>query len=261
MDKKIGVLILHGVGVQSEGYSKSMQNKVNGFISKSGYDFELVAYQEVLYSNIFDKQQKERSQYLINTSGRFQFLTRFIRWLLIFVLSDAVSYRARYKRVHKRISDELGKLQGRLPVSAPVIIVAHSMGIIAVSDYIYDLQKSLTTNNINNEFNVFQNLKAMITFGCNIPLFEMGHEIPISIKRPASDVTIKDFFWHNFYSPFDVLGYRISQYYKNKLEFSIDDEKVYAGGMFAKWNLLSHGAYWKSGRVNRFISETIIKHL
>lgn len=258
MNKIIGVLILHGVGIQKAGYSTSLQNGVNESLETAGYNQEQVAYREVLYSNIFDEQQKERSKYLINTSGKFQFITRAIRKLLIFVLSDAVSYRAQYKRVHARISENIITLQSALPESAPVIIVAHSMGVIAISDYIYDLQKKKYSE---EKFSEINNLKSMITFGCNIPLFEMGHENPVSIKRPESDADKKEFFWLNFYSPFDVLGYRISKYYSTQPEFPINDEKVYAGGFFSKWNLLSHAAYWKNGKVNKFISDTIIKSL
>jgi len=258
MDKKVGVLILHGVGIQKAGYSASLQAGVNELLERVGLAQDQIAYQEVLYSDIFGEQQKERSEYLINTSGRFQFISRMIRKLLIFVLSDAVSYRARYKRVHKRISENIITLQSQLRDSAPVIIVAHSMGIIAISDYIYDLQKKKHSEENYSEIN---NLKAMITFGCNIPLFEMGHLTPISIKRPDSDADKKEFFWKNFYSPFDVLGYRISRYYSNEPEFPINDEKVYAGGIFSMWNLMSHGAYWDDNTVNEFISKAVAKHL
>ena len=258
MDKKVGVLILHGVGIQEAGYSESLQQGVNDSLERAGLALDQIAYQEVLYSDIFGEQQKERSEYLINTSGHFQFISRMIRKLLIFVLSDAVSYRARYKRVHERISENIIALQNSLRDSAPVIIVAHSMGIIAVSDYIYDLQKKI---HLDEKYSEINNLKAMITFGCNIPLFEMGHLKPISIKRPESDADKKEFFWMSFYSPFDVLGYRISRYYSNQPEFPINDEKVYAGGIFSMWNLFSHGAYWEDSTVNEFISETVDKYL
>ena len=105
MDKKVGVLILHGIGIQEKEYSIPMQNKINNLLKGADYDHEQVAYQEVLYSKVFDDQQEKRSKYLINTSAKFQLISRFIRWLLIFILSDAVSYRARYKRVHKHISE------------------------------------------------------------------------------------------------------------------------------------------------------------
>jgi len=258
MAEEIGVLILHGVGIQKKGYSKSLEAGVNKLLENNGYKKEQIKYQEILYADIFDDQSEKRGKYLINTSAWWQVVTRSIRRLLIYVLSDAVSYRARYKRVHNRISENISELQNKMPNSTPVIVVAHSMGAIAISDYIYDLQNPKRGDIPLIEI---KNLKSIITFGCNIPLFEMGHEKTVSISRPESDANEKDFFWTNFYSPFDVLGYRIERYYTEKPDFPIKDIKVFAGGVFTKWNLISHIGYWTHNEVHKVISKAIEKHI
>lgn len=259
MNKKVGVLILHGVGVQDKGYSIPMQKGIQTVLSKIGAYAEQVKFKEVLYSDIFDVNQEERSEYMVNTSSKFQLITRGIRKLLVFVFSDAVSYRACYKKVHERLSKNIKGLQKELEEGAPVIVVAHSMGVIAISDYIYDQQE-----NIHSELNLekITNLKALISFGCNIPLFEMGYEETVCIKRPDTDKD-EDFFWTNFYSPFDVLGYRVEEYYTERPspDFLIKDVKVFPGGVLKTWNLLSHTAYWKHKGIHTLIGETINKYL
>lgn len=257
---KVGILILHGIGIQKEGYSKELQDHVKGLLKEKGHDPDEVALQEVLYSDVFGVQQEERCKYLIRTSHPYQLVSRLIRWVLIHILSDAISYRSHYKKVHQIISDDIERLQDKLQESAPVVVVAHSMGITAISDYIYDQENDLYPG---LDLKEFKNLKSFITFGCNIPLFEMGHIETTCIKRPSTDVHDEDFSWHNFYSPFDVLGYRVENYYTTRPEpdFTIHDKQVYAGGIFTKWNLFCHTRYWTNENVNRRIYESISKYL
>lgn len=252
MTNKVGILILHGVGTQKTDYSREFKQKISEGLNENA---SRVDYQEVLYSDIFDENSRQRSDYLINTSSKFQVVTRFIRWLLIYVLSDAVSYRSKYKEVHQRISENIKALQNRLPAGSPVIIVAHSMGLMAISDYLYDQQEDKYPELM---LEAFDDLSALISFGCNIPLFEMGHDAPKCIKRPASDINNR-FFWKNFYSPFDVLGYRIADYYLIRQEpgFDITDDKVYSGGFFTTWNIGSHTGYWKHKKIIKTIISTV----
>ncbi len=259
MGKKVGVLILHGVGVQDEGYSIPMQEGIKTVLNNFEVDAEQVEFKEVVYSDIFDINQEERSAYMVNTSSKFQLITRGIRRLMVFIFSDAVSYRACYKKVHKRLSDNIKDLQKKLVKGAPVIVAAHSMGVIAISDYIYDQQEK---KHIKLKLEKISNLKALITFGCNIPLFEMGYEDTVCIKRPETDKA-GNFFWTNFYSPFDVLGYRVEEYYTKRPlpDFPIKDVKVFPGCLCKFWNILSHTTYWRHEGIQEFIGETIKKIL
>ena len=258
MGKKVGVLILHGVGVQKAGYSDHLQNGIKAKLKTLQVNLTDIEFNEVRYSDVFDHNQKERSNYLKNTSSAWQQITRGIRKLLIFVLSDAVSYRAQYKKVHQRISNHIHALKDQLEPHAPIVIAAHSMGAMAISDYLYDEQE-----NKFPELNLakISNLKALISFGCNIPLFEMGHDETVCIKRPESDKVAQQFFWTNFYSPFDVLGYRISKYYKRRPQpaFDIEDIKIFPGGLFRFWNIGSHTSYWWHDDIHSLLGKTIKK--
>ena len=256
MSKKLGFLILHGVGVQEEGYSNGLQKDIKNVLGDRADEVE---FQEVIYSDIFDDNADNRSGYLFDTSFKFQIITRIIRWLLTYVLSDAVSYRAKYKEVHQKISVNIEQLQKKMELESPVIIIAHSMGVMAMSDYLYDQQENIYPDIPLTKLN---DLRGFITFGCNIPLFEMGHDNPKSIKRPSSDIN-KNFFWKNFYSPFDVLGYRIARYYTLRPEpsFDITDSRVYSGNILTWWNILSHTGYWNKKKIIKTIKLTALKTL
>jgi len=260
MGKPVGILVLHGVGMQKRNYSSDIKQGIKKALQRRGCDVEQVVFQEVLYTDIFEEQQKERGSYLIDTSAKYQVITRLIRWTLIHVLSDAVSYRGRYKRVHEVISDNIKELQAKLTDNGAIIVTAHSLGVMAISDYIYDQQKDKCPEMKLEKIN---NLKALITFGCNIPLFEMGHKETMSIERPQSDLKHKEFFWCNFFSPFDVLGYRIKKYYTKKPEpsFPIEDKMIFSGRFYTKWNTGCHSGYWSHRKIHECVSETVAKLL
>ena len=140
MNKQVGILILHGIGVQKVGYSDSL---IAGVKAKFQPDeAEKIVFKEVLYADIFDKYQQERESYLLTSSYGWQLFTRLIRKVLIFVFSDATSYKDKsaYQEIQDRLSQSIYALQAELPGGAPIIIAAHSLGVMVVSDYLYDGQ-------------------------------------------------------------------------------------------------------------------------
>lgn len=247
MSKKVGILILHGIGQQETGYSmKLQQNLINDF---SGSELK-----EVLYSDLFPPDLK-----LLDSSHSWQLATRTIRRLFITFLSDATSYKDRdgYKLAQLRLSDEIAKLKQNLDEDSPIIVVAHSMGAMLISDYVYDEQKPPVEQKDWNKTKIVQNLRAIVTFGCNIPLFETGHKKTVSIQRPS-----EKFEWLNFFSPFDPLGYKMETYYQEELNevhkpSFIKDKEIYPGGLFTSWNFFSHASYWTSTEISSAIRRII----
>lgn len=266
MSNKVGVLILHGIGNQAkdkerepEGYSIKLQQGVEEIFNGS------VKVQEILYSQEFDYVDTRKKK-LLSSSYKWQWITRFMRWILIYVLGDANSYKDKttYFNVHKILFDGIEELKKGLDQDALIIIVAHSLGVRVVSDYIYDEQHGITAPDLaelaklHDKVKIANNLRAIVSFGCNIPLFETGQKKTVSIKRPNDK-----FEWLNFFSPFDPLGYEMANYYdeefgnsSNKPTF-IKDEKVFSGGLLKSWNFFSHTAYWECKEISSAISQII----
>lgn len=255
MNKQVGILILHGIGTQKQGYAQPLIDGIKAKLSQE--EVQKVAFNEVLYADIFDNYQQKREDYLENTSHGWQFLTRLIRRVLIFVLSDATSYKDKsaYQEIQQRLSQNIADLQAQLPVDAPVIIAAHSLGTMVISDYIYDEQEG---KNAGLGLAKIGNLKALISLACNIPLFEMGHKRTLCIKAPT-----QEFFWRNFFSPFDVLAYKVADYYDERPapKFDIQDKEIFCGGLFTAWNVFSHLGYWKSSAIHTELSTIARKYL
>ncbi len=254
MSNKVGVLILHGIGMQKKDYSIKLQQGIEEKLSSSG---KQVVFREVLYAPIFDDYARKRCQYLVDTSFKWQFLLRGLRRLLIYVFADALSYKDKdgYNAVHKYLSDEIAALKKQLDPDSPVIVAAHSMGAMLISDYVYDEQKGINHTGVKKT-EIEKSLRAFITFGCNIPVFEMGHKKTICIEKPNTR-----FKWLNFFSPFDALGYRIGGYYEEeykhfgKLPTFITDYRIFPGGLLTFWNIFSHLGYWGNEKIHSAIAQ------
>ncbi len=251
---EVGVLILHGMGVQKPDYAEGFIGALRKQLKKSEDPSIKVVFKAVHYAPVYDHIQKRRAPKLMRASHWWQPIGRLARKLLIFIFSDATSYRGTYVKVHKVVSMALGELQNQIEDGAPIIVATHSMGAIVISDYIYDRQRGIHKD---SGFTNFKNLRALITFGCNIPVFEMGHVETVPIDNPTKGKEPPKFVWTNLYSPFDVLGYPLGKYYDQKPDFVIRDIRFYAGGVLTFWNWFSHNAYWKAARVHQEIVDVI----
>lgn len=69
-----------------------------------------------------------------------------LRWLVVHYLGDAITYEARptdrelYDRVHQIVARALHELAGEADDDAPLCIVAHSLGSVVMSNFLWDLQ-------------------------------------------------------------------------------------------------------------------------
>jgi hypothetical protein len=269
MSNKVGILILHGIGNQERDYSINLQQEIESAVKlNSDSSNKEVIFQEVLYSQEFDYVDNREAD-LLNSSYKWQYLTRFMRWVLIYVLGDASSYKDKtaYCNVHQIVFNEINLLKAKLESDSPIIVVAHSLGVRVISDYIYDEQHRINDPalaklaNLHNQTKVVDNLRAIVSFGCNIPLFETGQTKTVSIKRPNDK-----FEWLNFFSPFDPLGYKMANYYMeefgnpgNTPKFITDTRVILLGlvNFWSFWNLFSHNGYWECKKISIAISKII----
>jgi hypothetical protein len=155
----------------------------------------------------------------------------------------------------------------------PVVFVAQSLGCQVLSSYIYDAQKAAKGQPVGA--GIWRNLDAwaastlgraltasekrfigagtcaaLVTTGCNIPVFIAAHKIMhiIPIERPTSI-----FKWINYYDPDDVLGWPLQPLPGGYREL-VEDRMVNASGGMASlllrsWNPLAHNSYWADATV------------
>jgi pimeloyl-ACP methyl ester carboxylesterase len=173
-------------------------------------------------------------------------------------------------QVHQRFSDSLAKVEQRLadPKGGPILVLAHSLGGVVVTNYLWNLERvtgEVGTANAGatadgsralarQAFGVtpaqkLETLAGLVTFGCNIPLF-LPPTLPYECVRfPRRDLPehLKAVArWLNVYDPFDVLGYPLNNLWDANFRHgtTIDDVPLAVGPFPISRTPLSHNYYW-----------------
>jgi hypothetical protein len=242
----LGVLVIHGMGSQMPGYSVAMKDELERSfpITSPG-----VAWEEVLWADVLRSREIDLLDAMSSAPQPLNWAS--LREFVVHSFGDALAYHrshavdSAYSRVHKLISGSVSTLQGRLSPSAPIIVIAHSLGAHMMSNYIWDQQNGGTHSPIPN-------LLTMITSGNNIPLFSL--DFPDAISRPVTLPRSPLARWLNFYDRDDVLGWPLRPLYENNLAQltpeqqatvgCIQDREINVGNLATSWNPMSHMDYW-----------------
>ncbi len=229
MTKTLGVLFLHGIGTKKmhdnpkKPYSKDLEK---GIIDNFGDGEEgKVVFQEVIYQDILDNYQTTYFDKAMNEGLD----DRKTRKLFMKILGDATAYannqakididnvtQTLYNSIHKKVDQAVAKLESNLDSGANLVIIAHSLGGLVISNYIYDIleNKRGSLPSLDSSFKKLESCQALITFGCNIPLFAMTLDqfnpisLPLSNKGKVPDDPgyLKN-RWLNVYDNDDALGW------------------------------------------------------
>jgi hypothetical protein len=286
MGFKIGVLLIHGIGNQDAAYADHTIEELKQRVRRLGSDDREICFEPVWWAPIL--AEKETTLLRAMSDGHdldWMALRRFV----VQTLADAIAYQDTpeagpdqinvYHRVHRAIRDKLRDLRDRIRIGAdpaapeaPLMVIAHSLGCHMVSNCIWDVQSPRCADPPANAFERFGTLAAMITFGCNIPLFTLAYTNlePIHFPTPgidqlfpgasAADVAAVT-QWLNFYDPDDVLGYPMRPLDPKYAATVSRDIAINAGGLLRSWNPASHTAYWTDNDVTKPTAELLHRML
>ncbi|MGH8176852.1 MAG: hypothetical protein ACREV5_11380 [Steroidobacter sp.] len=272
MSKSIGLLIVHGMGDTRPDFYKELTEPLRKRLKA---DWGRIAWRSVFYQS-----ELQGNEDAIFRKMRPQIRWRGLRELMLYGFSDAGSLEHKkelldspYYRTQKLILDRLDELHDELgDASAPIAIVAHSLGGHVLSNYIWDAQQPVAFAGVWNgalrdgvpagsprdQFRRLRTLQRFLTTGCNIPVFVAGHNTiePIDGARLGAG-----FRWINHFDPDDVLGWPLQQL-SSAYEMLVEDVRVNAGGdswlgKFRAFTPYSHMQYWSTNKVLDRIAEEI----
>jgi len=264
MPGTIGVVVIHGMGAQKRRFSDELKAEVS---RRLGGDASRFAWQEVFWADVLESRETalwNTMQSATDPGGSAIPLDwRAMRKFVVHNFGDALAYHrdrelaSVYAKVHSFISDALATLYATLNnPAAPIIVMAHSLGAHMMSDYIWDRQNQKQPR--ADPRKPIPNLAAVVSFGCNIPLFALEFAVATPINFPGPGVTkpeLKDAaLWMNFLDRDDVLGWPLRPLYERdvaKLNATqketvgrIRDHEINVGSLATSWNPASHSAYW-----------------
>jgi hypothetical protein len=252
MAPEIGILVIHGIGIQDKNFANGLIDKVNGHLKNIGVTPDAVAWEPAFWADLLTKNEEGLWKDL---SARHDLGWVKVRQFIINVLADALAYQRdpekdedMYKRIHGRFRDHLAQLRTSLgDQDKPLIVIAHSLGSVIASNYTWDAQSWNKYSLGDNPFERMETLASLVTFGSNIPLFTLALPDPKAIEFPPAQlhanlkVAAK---WLNFYDPDDVLGYPLKPLSPSYKQAVSEDIKVDAGNWLTSWNPIAHTEYW-----------------
>jgi hypothetical protein len=266
MATRIGALVIHGMGFQKTGFSSGLQQAVSKHLaSRAGR----VAWQEIHWADVLEPRENELWNWMLKAKepdgSTLPLAWRTVREFMVHNFGDAIAYhrdqsKSSYDDIHTVISLGVGDLQAELnDPDAPIVVMAHSLGGHMMSNYIWDRQHGNSA--IADTCQPIPTLAAMITFGCNIPLFSLSYPVARPITLPGKGVTGPGARaaarWLNFFDRDDVLGWPLRPLYeKNLAELDaeqagtvalIEDREINVGSPATSWNPSAHATYWTDG--------------
>lgn len=270
--KKIYAIIVHGIGKAQAGYSdplvKGLQKRFNSHIQKTlktneQYTDGLIL-KEVVWDDILAGSQEQLAEILKKgfraqkRGGIRAFFKKIfflpVKWILRFrtdfaaeFIGDIIGYgnpkSGAYRKIHRRFLDEINSLPAP-DEKQNLSIIAHSLGTVISSDFIYDQKNKNGTLHKNFVFHNF------FTLGSPVALFALQYGIdlfkdPIHVEDPNG-------CWINIFDLDDPVAYPLKNLNEAYDKAVAEDRQVNTGGFG-----VSHTRYFNDSEVQEIIAEKL----
>lgn len=263
MAPELGVLIVHGMGSQTEDFAQGI---IDDLTDKLGDKADNVCFQPVFWAPVLSGREAAVWNRL---SAECDLDWVKLRKFFLNAFGDASAYRyvpnepdCVYYQIHDKVHEGLKALRDRLGGDGkPLIVIAHSLGSVIMSNYIWDRQQGMDAPRYGQSgFEKMESLAGLVTFGSNIPLFVLAYDPVVCIAFPpdALDAGLKaKAKWLNFFDPDDVLGWPLKELGDDYRKAVTEDREINVGGILTSWNPLSHSEYWTDGDFTGPVAEFI----
>jgi hypothetical protein len=249
---------------------KNMERDLKRKIKACGADHGQIVWRCVEWDHVLKKDEDE----VYNRFSRGERLSIWSIWgnLRKFVMgyiADALAYRQvpncsgqkgnTYDKIHGVVHEAVTRLKADLGDSEkPVIVIAHSLGSVIMSNYIWDRQKEYPPEEKDrygeNPFERMETLAGFVTFGSPLSLFALAFQPRISFEFPPK--ALPEYLngkvkWLNFYDSADVLAWPLKEL-GGSYKATVTDRKIHVG-----WTPRCHTSYWTKGNFTREVAKYI----
>jgi hypothetical protein len=214
MQKKIIILTIPGIGTQKEGYADKLKSGIEFYAEDTALDgnFEIIECRPFALTHI-DENQIDMYNRMEETHDLGGILS--LRKFVMQAFGDAVTFERNptqpesvYRSIHHFLKETIEETNRILNTqeNAILVVVCSSMGAHVLSSYIWDADhnQGIFENAHATHENNLENLRYLVTVGCNIPLFVSGYAesqiVPFKARNPL-------FEWDNYFDKNDVLGW------------------------------------------------------
>jgi hypothetical protein len=266
MNKKLGVLLVHGMGSVTDDFAHDAIHHLRERVSGRGLNPEDIAWEAAYWAPVLSAQE---NQLWVDLSADHDLNWAKLRKFFINAFGNVSGYHldpghpeSYYGKLQQTIHAGLLALRARLGgEDRPLVVIAHSLGSVIVSDYIWDRQKGRDAERFGaGRFERMETLAGLVTLGSNIPFFTLGCNPAISIEFPPPGLPEKlrkKARWLNLYDSDDVLGWPLKPLSVSYNDAVTEDIEVSVGNILTSWNPANHAAYWTDDAVMKPVSYLI----
>lgn len=279
--QSVAVAIVHGIGDQPPDFAaktieqlrKRTARLLGGDRDETGrFHFEPVYWAGKVQAKEDDLWERLQKAGKLGWDDLREFMVSFA--------SDAIAYqpipgrRDTYDDIHEVFAEALTKLAETAGPRAPLCVIAHSLGTVIASNFLYDLQrhsgrKKLVSARVlaktgDAPLAHGETLTLLFTLGCPIALWSLRYEhfgVPVDVPSPklAQYYPHLSGEWVNFYDQADIIGYPLKELNDEYRAAVRSDRPVRVGGLFTFWNPLSHMQYLKSRHVLEPMAQALVR--
>jgi hypothetical protein len=267
----LAVVSIHGMGSQpndfAEGLHRELRDRYNG---PSTLVFDSIYWSPVL-SGAEDKLwDRLRGPHDLD----FTKLRRFV----VNSLGDSIAYQPLrndadakvkniYKLVHEKVGEALERVAAKAGETAPLVILAHSLGSVVISNYLWDLWKPSSQEppvKPKTPLERGETLAALVTFGSPIALWSLryadfGQPIPFPNPKLTTHYPKARAQWVNLFDEDDILGYPLRGINAQYKKVVTEDRAISVGGLFTGWNPAAHTEYWTDDDFTKPVASVLNK--
>lgn len=248
---RVGVLFVHGMGNLGPDYADELRERIEDALDE---DAGSVAFEAAHYRDTLEPAQARLwEKWRPHTGGADDPDHAFIRYgLVVSGFGDVLAYVQTHRtQIHLEVRNGLQRLRARLerPSTAPLVVVAHSLGVVVAEDYVRRHQSGRGSLGAT-PFARAETLTAFYTLGSPLPLFRItvdrkpvrvpGRGVPSPLRSVAE--------WINFHSPSDVFGMPLRILNPAYAE-AVTDVRTSNRGLVG-----GHLGYWRNAAIARRIA-------
>lgn len=277
MTQKIAVAVVHGVGSQKVTFAKRFAEALKRrFADELGESvansMDELQIRGVYWAKVLEGQENELKSRTEPLGGLHW---DELREIFIDLGGDAIAYqpdekgrRGAYIEIHKAFAGTLQHLALEAGGDAPLCVIAHSLGTMIASNYIYDLQTGRTPQEVaalatGTAVERGETLCLLYTMGSPIAVWSLRYpDFGTPIEFPPGQLrgpALAAAEWVNLFDRDDVIAYPLRGLNDKYAVAVKEDLQLNVGNLFVNWSPLTHTRYWTDRDVVERITDGLVR--